>query len=223
MMSRAAKAAYYQAAGPLMKLNGWIYRWVRAPRTPNLKVHLGPGQRNYLPGWINVDANAFTGKCDVWADLRNRLPFRDNSAVAMYSHHVVEHLPDLWGHFVDVFRCLQPGGIYRVGGPNGDSAIDAFAKNDSAWFSDFPDSRKSLGGRFENFIFCRQEHLTILTESFLREVMEAAGFVDIGPHLPVKSSSAMELFAPCLSLESESCWERPHTLLLEGRKPLGGR
>ena len=52
---------------------------------------------------------------------------------------VIEHLPDLPGHFAEMFRALKPGGVFRIGGPNGDSAIRKFVEGDSAWFSDFPD------------------------------------------------------------------------------------
>ena len=58
-----------------MRANAWLYRHARAPKTGIIKVHLGPGQRNYIPGWLNVDANLFTAKIDVWADFRFRLPF----------------------------------------------------------------------------------------------------------------------------------------------------
>lgn len=219
MLSRKAKAAFYAATGPLMALNGWIYRNFRAPRTAGCRVHLGPGQRNYIPGWLNIDANMFTGRCDVWADLRNPLPLRSGTAAAVYSHHVIEHLPDLAQHLREVFRCLVPGGVYRVAGPNGDTAIRKFVEGDRAWFDDFPDRRASLGGRFENFIFCRQEHLTILTFSWLEELLNSAGFVDIRLHLPVRETGYPALFSDCHAFESESDFEAPHTLVVEAVKP----
>jgi predicted SAM-dependent methyltransferase len=219
MLSRAAKATFYQIAGPMMWLNGRVYEALRAPPAGVVRVQLGPGQRNYLDGWINVDANMFTGRCDVWADLRNRLPFRSESVSCFYSHHVIEHLHDLWAHFGDVYRCLRPGGVYRVGGPNGDAAIMAFGRNDLTWFSDFPDKRQSIGGRFENFIFCRQEHLTILTESYLREILESIGFVGIRRCLPTRETAYPELFEDCLEKEHESDFDLPHTLILEAAKP----
>src|SRR6516164_6752748 len=123
MLSRFAKATFYVVAGPFMSVNGTLYRHLRSPRSGVHKVHLGPGQNNYLPGWINVDANMFTAKCDVWTDFASRLPFNDGTVDAIYSHHVVEHLPDLGAHFREAYRCLKLGGVYRVGGPNGDSAI----------------------------------------------------------------------------------------------------
>ncbi|MCE9620500.1 MAG: methyltransferase domain-containing protein [Planctomycetes bacterium] len=202
-----------------MWLNGILYRALRAPKTDRLKVHLGPGQKNYLDGWINVDANMFTGKCDVWADLRNPLPFHSASIDAMYSHHVIEHLPDVAAHLKEVFRCLKPGAIYRVGGPNGDSAIAKFMQKDLNWFIDFPDKRASIGGKFENFIFCRQEHLTILTRSFLEELMTAAGFTDLRVCMPTRETHHPDLFQECLSKEFEDDFATPHTLIIEGRKP----
>jgi predicted SAM-dependent methyltransferase len=219
MLSRKAKAAFYASTGPLMRLNGFLYRHLRAPRTGELRVHLGPGQNNYIENWINIDANMFTGKCDVWADLRNPLPFHDSSIDAMYSHHVIEHLPNLEFHFQEVYRCLKPNGIYRVGGPNGDAAIVKFLERDKSWFGNYPDDRKSIGGRFENFIFCRQEHLTILTFSFLEELMSSAGFSNFRSCLPTKETNAQEIFKECLLMEHESDFDAPHTLIVEAVKP----
>jgi predicted SAM-dependent methyltransferase len=219
MMPRGVKAGFYVACGPFMRANGWLYRTLRAPRTEAVRVQLGPGQGNYLPGWVNVDANMFTGRCDVWADLRNPLPFHDETVDAMYSHHVVEHLPSLVNHLADVFRCLKPDGVYRLGGPNGDSAIRRFMENDNEWFSSFPDDRSSIGGRFENFVFCRGEHLTVLTYSFLEELMSKVGFVDISRCLPVKETNYPDRFSPCLEKEWETDYEAPHTLVVEARKP----
>ncbi len=221
MMSRAAKAAYYVAASPLMRLNGMIYRSFRAPRSGPVKVHLGPGQRHYIDQWVNVDANMFTARCDVWTDLRYPLPFRNATIDAAYSHHVIEHLPDIAGHFRDVFRCLKPGGVYRVAGPNGDSAIAKFVERDLDWFSDFPDRRHSIGGRFENFVFCRQEHLTILTYSFLEELMTQIGFERLCLCQPAIETNHPLLFRECLMQEDESDPAVPHTLVVEAVRPRG--
>jgi predicted SAM-dependent methyltransferase len=219
MMDRSAKAAFYAACGPAMKANAAIYRWLRAPKSGKARVHLGPGLHNYIPDWINVDANMFTGKCDVWADLRNPLPFADNSIEAFYSHHVVEHLASTEKHFQEVYRCLRPGGVYRVGAPNGDSAIRKFMENDAAWFSEFPDNRRSIGGRFENFIFCRGEHLTIFTYSFCEELMADIGFTNLRRCLPKKETRFPDIFRPCMEKEWESDFDVPHTLIIEAEKP----
>jgi len=43
-----------------------------------------------------------------------------------------------------------------------------------------------MGGNFTNFVFCGSEHLTALSESFLRELAAVAGFVDIRRCFPVR-------------------------------------
>lgn len=220
MMSNRAKKSFYFLVGPLMRLNALFYYYFRQPKNiKQVKIHLGPGQKKYLPGWINIDANMFTGKCDLWADLRYRLPFNNATIDAIYSHHMIEHLPDLNAHFNDIFRCLKPGAIYRVGGPNGDSAIKKFIEDDKKWFGSWPDNRRSIGGRFENFIFCKGEHLTILTYSFLEELMSDAGFINIRKCLPKKQTYHPKLFDECLMIEEENDFILPHTLIIEAEKP----
>jgi hypothetical protein len=73
--------------------------------------------------------------------------------------------------------------VIRVGGPNGDSAIRKFQKNDAAWFSDFPDKRRSIGGKFANFILCRGEHLTILTSSYAAAIRLPAPAMGTGTEI----------------------------------------
>jgi predicted SAM-dependent methyltransferase len=220
MLSRSMKHAFYSCAGPLMRINGWIYRSFRAPTSGEIKVQLGPGRDNYLAGWCNVDAN-LAAKIDLWADLRNPLPFRDGTVTAFYSHHVIEHLVDsrLVDHFRDMYRCLKPGGVIRVGGPDGENAAKKFAAGDMAWFGDFPDKHDSIGGKFTNFIMCRGEHLTILSESYLREIASAAGFINIHRRTPTTETGYPEIFNDTLKVEFDPDLITPHTLIIEAEKP----
>jgi len=222
MISRKLKSAYYALLSKPMQFNAFFYRSFMAPTRGTAKVQLGPGQKNYLQGWINVDANLFTAKHDVWADIRHKLPFRNNSIDVFYSHHVIEHLPDvlLPYHFQEMFRCLKPNGIIRVGGPHGDNAAAKLIEGDAGWFPDWPDKRNSAGGRFVNFIFCRGEHLTILTFSYLSEIARQVGFRNVRLCKP-----AIETHHPCvidMNILGGKEWERtpdcPHTLIIEAEK-----
>ena len=222
MISRRLKAAFYKSMALPMAANAVIYKQFRAPRSGLVKVHLGPGQKKYLDGWVNLDSNFISAKIDVWANIEQGLPFRDGTVDAFYSHHVIEHFADsrLPWHFREIYRCLKPGGVFRVGGPNGDSACKKFIEQDSAWFDDYPEKRQSIGGRFANFILCKGEHFTILTESYLREILTPIGFADLHPCKPVSETAYPQIFDQQLrDKEYESTPEVPHTLLLEGRKP----
>lgn len=226
MLDRRLRTAYYVSMAVPLRVSGWIYRNFRAPRQGIIKVQLGPGQNKYFPGWINVDANLATAKLDVWADMRNKLPFPDNSVDAFYSHHVIEHFSDgfLQTHFHDMFRCLKPGGIIRVGGPNGDSAARKLLDGDAAWFSDFPVKRQSVGGRFANFLMCKSEHLTILTLSYLTELCSSAGFAGVRQCQPIVQTFHPDLIdATVLAREFESTPDMPHTLMIEAEKPGGSQ
>jgi predicted SAM-dependent methyltransferase len=217
MINPLLRQLYYAILSPMMRANALRYRFRGGEFNC---VQLGPGQNNYINGWTNVDANIITAKCDIWADCRFKLPFRENSVDAFYSHHVTEHLPNLDEHFANVFHCLAPSGVYRIGVPNGDNAIVKFLETDHTWFSDFPVSRKSIGGRLDNFILCAGEHLALITQSFLEELLTDAGFENITNHIPGESSS--DRFSLCLEKEksAESDFIYPHTLLLEAHKSL---
>ena len=221
MITRDLKAAYYIAFRYPMRINGLLYKKFRCPRS-GLKVQLGPGQKNYIHGWINVDANLISAKCDVWTDFTQELPFPDASVDLIYSHHVIEHLADakLLRHFWELHRVLRSGGGIRIGVPHLGSACRKYIEGDKSWFSDFPDKRQSIGGRFTNFIFCRGEHLTALDESYLTELAVQAGFTDVSFCLPSKETTlaALGLNEDVLSKEWESDFSCPHTLIMEAKK-----
>lgn len=109
-------------------------------------------------------------------------------------------------------------GCIKCGVPNGDSAIAKFAENDKRWFPDFPDKRNSIGGRLDNFMFCRGEHLVIPTFSFLHELLNISGFADATRCKPVKETGYSELFGSCLLKEHENDFTMPHTLIIEAVK-----
>lgn len=227
MITRQLKAIYFATMQWPMRLSAFAYKTWRSPASGNhdtVKVHLGPGQDRYKPGWINVDANAISARIDVWADLRRALPFRDGSVDAIYSHHFIEHLPDalLPFHFREMHRCLKPGGVVRIGGPNGDEAFRNYIAGNEDWFElyrDFPVERSSMGGRLVNLLICNGEHLTILTRSYLGELLGQAGFTNITFRLPVTETGHPHLMTDALSGEWEPNPESPYTLIAEAVRP----
>src|SRR5712671_6346087 len=55
---------------------------------PSLRLNLGSGFQAKT-GWVNIDLG---DRADLALDLRQPLPFADNSATAIYSEHFFEHL-----------------------------------------------------------------------------------------------------------------------------------
>ena len=86
-----------------------------------VKLHIGCG-RVYIDGWINIDNNSDNNieKLDINMDLRNELPFDDNSVDYIYNEHFFEHLTWDEGFFAikRFMRVLKPGGVLRIAMPD---------------------------------------------------------------------------------------------------------
>ena len=215
------KRLIYFLSWPFHKINGFLYRHFRSPRSGVVKVQVGPGKRSYFKGWVNLDGNMFTGTCDVWVNFHNPLPFNDASVDLIYSYMVIEHLRDPFFHLQEIYRVLKPGGVFRIGAPNADTAIRKYVEKDISWFWGFPDNRKSLGGRFNNFIFCREEHLSITTYDFLEEIAQTAGIKTVKLCRSGLDTDFPGLIEPyVLATEYESNRVDPYSHVIEGQKPL---
>ncbi len=81
-------------------------------------VNLGCGAR-FHPDWVNLDVSPVDPSVRHWDILRG-LPLAAGSADAIYSAHVLEHLPPAEGVALvrECTRALRPGGILRFGVPD---------------------------------------------------------------------------------------------------------
>jgi predicted SAM-dependent methyltransferase len=94
-----------------------------------IKLNVGCGT-DYKKGWVNIDNNSDNNikKLDLNWDLRNRLPFDDNSATFIYSEHFFEHLTPEEAHTTiqDLMRTLKPNGVMRIAMPDLQVVVDTY-------------------------------------------------------------------------------------------------
>jgi len=94
-----------------------------------IKLHLGCGTV-YKDGWINIDNNSDNNiqKIDLDWDLRNPLPFPDDSVDFIYNEHFLEHLTVEEGlsAIKDFYRVLKPGGVMRIAMPDLQNTVNAY-------------------------------------------------------------------------------------------------
>jgi len=83
-----------------------------------IKLHLGCGL-THLDGWVNCDRTKHSPHVDEAFDLMADWPFPDNSVSAVYASHVLEHLPDPFHFFAELWRVLLPVGTALLRVPFG--------------------------------------------------------------------------------------------------------
>jgi len=129
---------------------------------------------------LNIDGNLLR-KTDMWLDLRNGLPFPDNSISSVYTSHVLEHFypEELPSILRECHRVLRPDGGLRIVVPDMGAAVRAYLAGQTTFFSDFPRAHKSLGGKLSNLLFCEGGHRQGLDASYLEELLQEAGFQTI--------------------------------------------
>ena len=176
------------------------------------RVQLGSGGQP-KPGWVNVDL--FNPDADVALDLRENLPFPDNSIAFIYSEHLFEHLayPTDARHLLhESWRVLTPGGRLSLVVPHFGEALHAYVRGDTEFFA--PDRLRSYlmhehptPMHHVNYWF-RQDglHQYAYDEETLGQVLRDAGFVDVRPRD----------FDPALDSEKRHAL---HSLYMDAAKP----
>jgi predicted SAM-dependent methyltransferase len=219
LLKRFATTGFRRAAGQLIEEFHIVRRHRsglaairRQPLPPEPRVQLGSGDQPKA-GWINIDL--FNPNADFALDLREDLPFPDDSIAFVYSEHLFEHLEyprDAKHLLCECRRILRPGGVLSLVIPHFGQALQAYATGDTAFFA--PDRLRSYlleqpptAMHHVNYWF-RQDglHRYAYDEETLAQEFRAAGFVD------VRSRN----FDPTLDSEKRYLL---HSLYMDGVKP----
>ncbi len=92
-------------------------------------VNIGCGYRP-LSGWVNLDL--VPGQADMIWDIRDGLPFRDQTIEAIFCEHVIEHLTAADGMLFikECRRVLQCGGVLRLSTPDARKYLFSYVYED---------------------------------------------------------------------------------------------
>jgi predicted SAM-dependent methyltransferase len=156
---------------------------VRSARSIALpcKLHLGCGA-NVKAGWVNVDLNELA---DIQLDIREALPFPDNSATAIYSEHFFEHLSFKEGKRLlqESLRILIPGTLISIGVPDAEEMLRVYVADDrDGWLAgrQWHPAWCSTPMHSVNYFFRQDgEHKYAYDFVTLHEALKDCGFVNI--------------------------------------------
>lgn len=161
-----------------------------------LHLHLGCGDRT-VPRWLNIDAFERKG-LDLRWDLRDPLPCDEGIAELVYSEHFLEHLDrtDAEAFLSEVFRLLRSDGILRLGVPDAELYLRAYAEGRAEFFAGL----RHLGGAVEplttpveviNQMFRMGGHHRYAWDfETLTQALRRAGFANVTRWAPGQASRA---------------------------------
>lgn len=139
-------------------------------------LHLGSG-RSYIPGMRNIDGNLLAKK-EHWLDLRNGLPFPNDSAFFVYCCHTLEHFypDDALRLLRDMRRVISPRGTVRIAVPCLEYAL-RIAAGEVPF--DFPRPFADSSAQAINYLFCEGQHKYGYSFALLRQFAEQSGFTHV--------------------------------------------
>lgn len=145
-----------------------------------LCLEIGAGDKKGEKGWITLDR---TRNCDIYWDLRNGMPFPNESIHKIYSSHLFEHLSFNEGQKLlgECLRVLIPGGFFSICVPNAKLYIEAYLRDEEL------DSSKFFGGLnntsridYVNYVaYMSGEHKYMFDEENLVAILKNRSFMNV--------------------------------------------
>ena len=167
-------------------LIGSILTNLRVPRIlrsgTDIKLEIGSGPVRGKNGWVTMD---LTPQADLCWDLRNPLPFPDNSIAVIHSSHLLEHLyhPELMKLLRECWRVLKSGGVCSVCVPDARIYIQGYLKPDTfdrSHFTYAPAVASDCRMDIINYIaYMGGHHKHMFDEDNLCHILSSAGFASV--------------------------------------------
>lgn len=142
-----------------------------------MKLHVGC-EKVYLNNWINIDLDS--PKADLIHDLRQPLPYEDNSVDLIYNEHFIEHLTAEEGVNLlkEMLRILKKGGIIRIATPDLDYLVFKyfFRWKKQEWIEKYGYSHIETKAEMMNAVFHYWGHKWIYNFEEMNRRLYQAGF-----------------------------------------------
>ena len=128
-------------------------------------------------GWINAD-RLRAPNITLSGDIRDGLALPDDSVDYAVSIHALQDLPylDVLPALCELRRVLRPGGVLRLGLPDLERAIEAWLRQDAAYFYIPDHEAHTLGGKLIVQAIWYGATRTPFAWDFLHELATKAGF-----------------------------------------------
>lgn len=177
-----------------------------------VKIELGAGNKPGTDGWTTID---ITEKCNIYWDLRNGLPFPDESIDGIYSCHFFEHLnyKNAQSLLKECYRVLKPNGFFSISVPNAKIYIDAYNSGESLEENLFLRYKPAIysGSMMDliNYIaYMDDQHKYLFDEEDLVDVLKTTGFLnaklrEFDPKLDVEERKPQSIFAVLINRQIE--------------------
>jgi predicted SAM-dependent methyltransferase len=143
-------------------------------------LELGAGSRKGRNGWVTLD---IIRGCDVYWDLREGIPFPENSVSQIYASHLLEHFDsdELLQLLHSCLRVLRSGGTLSVGVPNAKLYMSAYMQDrdlDRGQCFRFERAYKYFSRiDYVNYVaYMAGQHKHMFDEENMVAVLKAAGF-----------------------------------------------
>jgi predicted SAM-dependent methyltransferase len=149
-----------------------------------IRLEIGSGPKKGTNGWVTVDT---TRNCDLRWDLRDGIPFPDNSVSMIYSSHVFEHIPyqGIIALMKECHRVLKKGGVFSICVPNARPYILDYAENRDSFWNALPAfyepalTHNSPIDKINYIAYMDGEHKYLFDEKNLVSIIASVGFKDV--------------------------------------------
>lgn len=150
-----------------------------------INLEIGAGEKEGKNGWVTLDIG---NKSDISWNLKNGIPFPDESINRLYSSHLFEHLnfKQITLLLKECRRVLARGGIFMICVPNARLYLEAYVNRDSAFWDNKPDywvpAFHNTGTRLDwvNYVaYMDDEHKYMFDEETLLWLLTNEGFTQV--------------------------------------------